>query len=152
MYITLQGGVSKICYFYVGKKGKNPGTRGKQKENTGYFYCPQTKFAKVMFLHMSVCPRGAGGGIPACLAGLRMGGGVYASMPCRFPGPHPRGSLKGLARGVSKPTPVSPGPHLGVSPGPHQGGVSPCPHLGGLQAHTRGVFRPTPWGVYPSMY
>ena len=25
---------------------------------SAYFYRPQTKFAKVMFLHMSVCPRG----------------------------------------------------------------------------------------------
>ena len=38
-------------------------------------YRPQTKFAKVMFLHVSVIlstgPRGGGfgGGIPACLAG-----------------------------------------------------------------------------------
>ena len=55
-----------------------------------HFYRPQMKFAKVMFLHMSVCPRG-----------------VYPSMPCRFPGPHPRGSLRGLARGGST------GPHPG---------------------------------------
>ena len=41
-------------------------------------YRPQTKFAKVMFLHVSVCPRGVGGipvciagGIPVCLAGIR---------------------------------------------------------------------------------
>ena len=46
------------------------------------------------------------GGIPACLAGL---GGVYSSMPCRFPGPHPRGKLRGLAGG---------------SPDGHPGGVS----------------------------
>ena len=25
-------------------------------------------------------------------------------MPCRFPGPHPGGKLRGLARGVSMPT------------------------------------------------
>ena len=29
----------------------------------------------------------------------------YPSMPCRFPGPHPGGKLRGLARGVSRPTP-----------------------------------------------
>ena len=33
------------------------------------FYGPQTKFAKVMFLHVSVCPRV--GGNPACLAGFQ---------------------------------------------------------------------------------
>ena len=40
---------------------------------------------------------------------------VYPSMPCRFPGPHPRGKLRGLAgRGVPRPTlgEGSPGPHL----------------------------------------
>ena len=69
------------------------------------------------------------------------GRGWYPSMPCRFPGPHPRGKL-GLARGVSRPTPRgSPGPHLGEcllwegSPGPHLGeGLlwegSPGPHRG----------------------
>ena len=40
---------------------------------------------------------------------------MYPSMPCRFPGPHPWGSLRGLARGVSRPIP-------GGSPGPHPGG------------------------------
>ena len=42
-------------------------------------------------------------------------------MPCRYPGgspgPHPGGKLRGLARGVSRPTPG------GGSPGPHMGGV-----------------------------
>ena len=88
------------------------------------FYYPQTKFAKVMFLHMSVCPRGVC--IPACLAGFR---------------PTPKGSLRGLAGGG-----VSPGPHLGRgSPGPHPGGF-PVPHPGCLQALTGGgsVSRPTP--------
>ena len=33
-----------------------------------YYYCPQTKFAKVMFLHMSVILSGAGG-IPSCTTG-----------------------------------------------------------------------------------
>ena len=95
------------------------------------FYRPQTKFAKVMFLHVSVSDSvHRGGGIPACLvAGLQ--GGWYPSMPCRFPGPHPGGSW-------------------GVWPGGWRG----------LQAHTqggswggwprgptpRGVYRPTPGG------
>ena len=30
------------------------------KKRTRYFYCPQTKFTKVMFLHLSVCPQGGG--------------------------------------------------------------------------------------------
>ena len=56
-----------------------------------------------MFLHVSVFPQGGGipacltGDIQACLAGLQ--GSVYPSMPCSFPGPHPRGSLRGLAAG-----------------------------------------------------
>ena len=60
------------------------------------------------------------GGIPACLAA----GGWYPSIPCRFPGPHPGGKLRGLAwGGVSRPTPeggVS-RPTWGRSPGPHLG-------------------------------
>ena len=28
-----------------------------------HYYRPQTKFAKVMFLHLSVCPLGGGGGM-----------------------------------------------------------------------------------------
>ena len=46
-----------------------------------------------------------GGGIPACLAGdiphaLQVSrGAVYPSMPCRFPGPHPGESLRGLDGG-----------------------------------------------------
>ena len=47
--------------------------------------------------------------------GLQVSGGWYPSMPCRSPGPHPRGKLRGLAWGGS------PGPHLGGSPGPHWG-------------------------------
>ena len=50
-------------------------------------YRPQMKFAKVMFLHMSVI--------------LFTGGVWYPSMHCRSPGPHPGGKL----RGVSRPTP-----------------------------------------------
>ena len=40
-------------------------------------------------------PAGIAGSIPACLAaGLH--GWWYPSMPCRFPGPHPRGKLRGI--------------------------------------------------------
>ena len=65
---------------------------------------------------------------------LQVSGGCYSRMPCRSPGPHPGGSLRGLetpapkgklrglARGVSRPTPG------------------------------RGVSRPTPGRVYPSMH
>ena len=88
-----------------------------------------------MFLHMSVShsvhrgvciPDCLASGIPACLASLH---GVYPSMPCRFPGPRPGGSLRGLARGVSRPT--------------TEGGVEGS-DLGALQAHTWGISRPTP--------
>ena len=95
-------------------------------------YHPQTKFAKVMFLHMSVCPRG-GGWYPSMhcrwypsMPCRSPGGGWYPSMPCRSPGPHPGGKLRGLA--------------WGEFPGPHLEG-------GGLQAHTWGVSRPTHGGV-----
>ena len=65
------------------------------------------------------CSRSLGGGIPAYLADLQA---------------HTQEEVEGdLAGGVSRPT-------LGMSPGPHLGGV--------LQAHTRGGFsRPTPGGV-----
>ena len=117
-------------------------------------YHPQTKFAKVMFLHMSVCPQQEG---------------WYPSMHCRSPGPHPggrlrglawggglqahtQGKLRGLALGVSRSTPRGEveGSGLGGSPDPHLGGVSrPTPR--GLQVYTRGVCIPacteadTPW-------
>ena len=59
-----------------------------------------------------------------CLSFCSRGeGGWYPSMHCRSPGPHPGGKLRGLAWGVSRPTPR------------------------GLQAYTWGVFRPTPGGV-----
>ena len=51
-----------------------------------------------------LCSRGGGGG------------GWYPSMPCRSPCPHPRGELRGLSWGVSRPTPG------GLSPGPYPGG------------------------------
>ena len=92
-----------------------------------------------MFLHMSVCLQGGGilaciaGGIPACPAAGFQGGWWFPSMPCRFPGPHPWGKLRGLARGVSRST-----PGRGVSrPTPGRGVSRPTPRRG-LQAHTRG--------------
>ena len=75
--------------------------------------------AKVMYLHLSVILfTWGGGGITAWLAGLQAR--------------TQEGRLRGLAWGVSRPTPrgVSPGPHPGGSPGPHSGG-SPGPHPGG---------------------
>ena len=93
-----------------------------------YIYHPQMKFAKVMFLHMSVCPQ-MGSGIPVCLAGLGRGG-VCPSIPCRFPGPHLEGSMRGLAGGVLQ----------------AQTRWFPGPNLGGLQSHTQGVSRPIPRG------
>ena len=70
------------------------------------------------------------------------GGGLvsgYPSMPCRFPGPHPRWSLRGLGdlqAHTGGEVAGSPGPHLGVSPGPHTGGLQA--HTGGSPAHTQG--------------
>ena len=91
-------------------------------------YRPQTKFAKVMFLHVSVCPQGGGCGgvIPACLAGFqthtqREAWGVWLGRGS--PGPHPGGKLRGLAWGVSMPTP--------------KGGLHTHTQ-GGLQAHSCG--------------
>ena len=66
----------------------------------------------------------------------------YPSMPCRSPGPHPGGKLRGLAwGGFSRQTPRGEVEEsgLGGSPGPHPGGKS-GPHLGG------GICRPTPRG------
>ena len=90
------------------------------------------EFAKVMFLHVSVILSTGerGGGIPACLATGLGGGGWHPSMSCRFPGPHPGGKLRGLAGGVSRPTPEE------EVEGSWLGGVS----------------RPTPLVVYPSMH
>ena len=60
-----------------------------------YLYRLQTKFAKVMFLHVSVILSTGGGGILACIAGLQT---------------HTQGrKFRGLAGGGS--------------PGPHPGGV-----------------------------
>ena len=107
---------------------------------TIFYYHPQTKFAKVMFLHLSVSHSvhsgGGGGGIPACIAG---------DIPA---------CLAGLQGGVAS-------QHtLQVSRGlqAHTQGEVEGSGLGGLQAHTlresplqahtqREVSRPTPTGV-----
>ena len=70
------------------------------------YYHMQTKFAKVMFLHMSVILSTGEGGVAG-----------HPSMHCRSPGPHPGGKLRGLAWG-------SPGPHSRGSPDTHPGGYS----------------------------
>ena len=67
-------------------------------------YRPQTKFAKVMFLHVSVCPRGVSRPRPRGRLGVWLEG---------VSRPRPRGSLGGC-----------PDPHLGGCTGPDLGGVS----------------------------
>ena len=77
-----------------------------------------------------------GEGIPACSMPCR---GWYASMPCRSPGPHPRGKLRGLAGGGGGIQAHSQGEVEGSGLGGlqvHTRG-SPGPHQGGLQAHTQ---------------
>ena len=82
-------------------------------------YRPQTKFAKVMFLQVPVCPKCGGGGYP------NMHCRWYPSMPC--------------SRGIFRPT--SRGK---VEDSGQEGFSRPTP--GGLQAHTWGVSRPTSKG------
>ena len=68
-------------------------------------------------LFISVCQEFCTGGVVSQQAlqvvsqhALQVSGGWYPSMPCRSPGPHPRGKLRGLTWGEG-----SPGPHRGVS-------------------------------------
>ena len=112
------------------------------------FYRPQTKFAKVMFLHVSVI-LSIGGvlsqhALQVVSQPCSKSPGGYPSMPCRFPGPHPGGKLRGIWPGGS------PGPKPrgklreiwpGGSPGPDLGG--PAPREGLLP---EGV--PAPGGVW----
>ena len=68
-------------------------------------------------------------------------------MPCRFPGPHPGGKLRGLAGvgGLQAETWGGLQVHTWVVSWPTPGGgVSRPTPKGGLQAHT--------WGVHPSMH
>ena len=126
-------------------------------------------WGKVIF-SVACVKNSVGGGIPACIAAgipayLAVGGGWYPSMPCRFPGSHTGGKLRGLARGDLQGHNQegswgvwpggSPGPHGGGSPGPHGGGLQA--HMGGgLQAHTRGGYPacteadPPPMAMHPT--
>ena len=63
------------------------------------FYRPQTKFAKVMFSHVSVCPQRGGSPGPHLggVEGSGLGGGVSR--------PTPRGVSRPTPGGVSRPTP-----------------------------------------------
>ena len=79
-----------------------------------FFYRPQRSWGKVIFFRsvcQEFCPGGGEGGIPACFTG-----GIQHALQVSRPTPK-GGSLRGLARGVSRPTP-------GGSPGLHLGGVS----------------------------
>ena len=86
------------------------------------FYRPQRSWGKVIFLHVSVILFTVGGG--------------YPSMPCRFPGPHLRGNLRGLAREVSR-------PHTWGGPGCLLWGGGACSK--GVPAPGGGVETPPPW-------
>ena len=64
--------------------------------------CEGYVFTGVCLSMGGAIPACIAGGIPACLAaGLQEGVGGYPSMPCRFPGPHPRGKFRGIR---SRPT------------------------------------------------
>ena len=58
---------------------------GKDQKPLLYFYRPQTKFAKVMFSQVSVCPQG-GGCLPHCMLGYRQPPPPWADT---HPGRHP---------------------------------------------------------------
>ena len=66
-------------------------------------YCPQTKFAKVMFLQVSVCPQGGVRDGGACMAGRGghawlgacVTGGVHGRGACVEGGVHDRGCVCG---------------------------------------------------------
>ena len=107
-------------------------------------YRPQTKIAKVMFLHVSVILF-TGGGYPS------MPCRWYPSMPCRSSGGRIPACLAGFQAHTQEGA-------WGVWPGgglqAHTQGEVEGPGLGGLQAHTHGgswgsdlgVSRPTPRG------
>ena len=95
----------------------------------------------------SFCSQGGGGVVSQHALQQVSRSGWYPSMPCRFPGPCQGGKLRGLARGVSKPTPK------GEVEGSGLGGLqahtrgSPNPHLGGPRPKPWRFSRPTPGGV-----
>ena len=74
-----------------------------------HFYRPQTKFAKVMFLHVSVCPQGMG---------------VVSQHVLQVSRPTHRQEVEGSGLGGLQ---------------AHTLGGSPGPHWGGFQAHSQGV-------------
>ena len=97
---------------------------------SGSFCRPQTKFAKVIFFHVSVCPRGEGGYLQAHTQQGGWGvwlGGLQA---------HTRGEVEGSG------WVGSPGPHLGRFFRPTPGGVSRPRHWGVSQHALRQT--PTP--------
>ena len=106
--------------------------------NKPCYWCKWSLQRLCFYTCLSVILFTGGGGIPPCLAaGLQ---GVYPSMPCRFPGPHPRESLRGLTFGGLQAHTQGGiwGVWPGGSPGPHPGGklrVWPW----SLQAHTQVV-------------
>ena len=107
-----------------------------------YSYRPQTKFAKVMFLHVSVILFTGGDGITACIAGLQAHtqGEVGESGLEGAPGPHPGGKLRGLAWGGLQ-------AHTWRVSRPTRGG-SPDPHRGGLQVHPLPQKKTHPTGMH----
>ena len=78
-----------------------------------YNYRQQRNWGKVIFSQVSVILfTGEGGVVSQHVlqvvsqhAFQQVFRGWYLSMPCRFPGPHPGGSLGGSGQGVSRPTP-----------------------------------------------
>ena len=83
---------------------------GKTERSVGDNYRPQTKFAKVMFLHLSLSH--------SVNRGLQVNtqGESWGVWPGGSPGPHLGAHTRGVhAQGVFRPTPRggSPGPHLG---------------------------------------
>ena len=98
---------------------------------------------KVMFLQVSVIVFTGGGGGVVSQHALQVSKGVYPSMPCRSPGPHP-GGFQAQTWGGSRPTPggvfrptprgVYPSMHIGRPPwltatavgGTHPTGMHSC--------------------------
>ena len=104
---------------------------------------PATKLGQgYVFTRVCECVHG-GGGIPACIAGgipsclaAGLGGGIPACL-AGFQAHTHGGKLRGLARGMS--------------PGPHPRGLLRG-LAGGARPRPRGISRPRPSGVYPSMH
>ena len=131
-------GYTRICiYLEILKQTEFPASviHSLKVVNLGLKYHNITDIPKIPFLQLAneVWERYVF--TPVCQSFCSQGG-------CLGPGPGVR--LRGLAEGVSRPTP-------GGSPDPHLGGLQAHtgvsrPTLGGLQAHTRGegVSRPRP--------